>query len=302
MMKKGVLPGLLALAVSLSAAPVRAEQTCPLAATAEVESAFGKSGARLLSADPSGMCAWNLADGATFVLQVQKRPTAAEAGVLFDSYRQTTFSRLAHGAATPKLGQKALLGMTPKGSERAEAGLIALDRDTLLSVSYYPAGPEVEGSVPAAIERVGRLAMGNKGAAQQSFGQCEWLASQDVDKLLGSGRQSIQRVGPNHCLAAVQPGSGSLGVMTTSGVTPRVMANMLESAREGCKVAMLPEFGAEAYAAYACPAPGNKALTIYFLKNGTQAMVVFGPTGGRAATAADVDALRPLASRVFEKL
>lgn len=279
------------------AAPAASE--CPMLPQAEVIKAFNQPEARLNQADPAGMCNWTL-EGGTLVASIQKRPKASEAKVVYDSFKSTMFAGLTRNASVPKVGQQAYFGMSPTSAQRQQAGFIALQDDTLFVLNYY-ANDALADSVATPLLELGRIGTERRGEAAQSFGQCEWFTSAEVTRILGPGKQTIQRLGGNHCIASILPSVSALTVMTDKNTTENSLGNIRKRSATSCTVLPLEQFGPEAHATFACPAPANKAMSVRFLKNGTAATIIFSP-GQRAATESDLKALDGVLQRAYERL
>lgn len=299
-MKRHLFAALFA-ALALHTQAVLAQAECPVITADEVAEAFGAEGATLLAGDVSGMCTWSIEDGGTLNVQTHKRPNAKEAGQMFDSFEKTTTGRLPRTLSRPRIGQRALVTMSADAASRAEAAILALDQETLVAIYYYP-DPDEEVSAEdmrPTLETVGALVLGRKAQADQTFGQCELLDPRDIERLLGKGKKTIHRLGPLQCIASVQPGSGSLVVMGSRQVGESSLASMAEMAGNGCERVMLPEFGEHAHATYACEAPGDAAMAMHMVRDGLYFSIVYAPSQ-RKTGAADVQALKPVAQRIYQ--
>lgn len=295
------LASVVALASSfLFAGQVHAEDECPTLPQAAVIKAFNDPDARLNHADPAGSCNWSLSNGGTLIATVQKRPKAAEAKIIYDSYRTTLFADLTRGARSPKVGQQAYFGMSAAGAERGAAGFIALQGDTMFVLNYL-SDRKIDESIAAPMLELGRLGTERRGNAAQSFGDCEWFTKEEITKILGKGKQTIQRLGVNHCIASVLPDGAALAGMTSKDIPEDVLENMRASSAKSCTVLPLPQFGRNAHATFACGAPGNMAMSVEFLKNGTLIKIIYSPVA-RPAAAGDAKALNSIIQRAYDRL
>lgn len=287
--------------LTLVSSTAGAQHVCPVISAAEVAEAFQADSATLLAGNVSGLCTWAIEDGGILNVQTHKRPTPKETRQMFDTFEKTTTARLGRTLSKPKLGQRALVVMNAAGSARSEAAILALDEETLIAISYYPDSGEASESddLRVSLEQVGKIVLGNKAAADQTFGQCELLEKRDIERLLGKGKKTIHRLGPLQCIASVQPGGGSLVVMSATDFEESKLKSLYDSVENGCTQVPLPELGPYAFATYACEAPGDAALAVNMLRNGIYFSIVYAPSN-RNTDAADLDALRPVAQRIYQ--
>lgn len=277
-----------------------AKDDCPLLTDEAVAQAFGEP--RHAQADASGSCAWILPGGTLNVL-VNKQATAKEAGQLYDSFMKEMFKPLTRATQQPRIGSKAFAGMTPPGAQMAQAGVLAVEKDRVLSINFYATGQApFDESTVSALVGLAQAAMSASPRAQQSYGECEWFTVDQAGKLLGSaGKPRIQRLGVNHCIASDGGTQGVLMVVTDRNVNPKALDNMRQTAERSCTVLPVPELGFDAYAEFGCESPGDKAMSIHLLHKGVHAMVTYNP-GAKPAVKADLDRLTPIARRALERL
>ena len=288
-------------ALTLCSQVVLAQEVCPVLSNEEIAEAFGAKDVRLLSGDVAGECNWTIVGSGLFFLQIHKRPDAKEAEQMYEGFEQMVSQRMRRTLSEPRIGQRAVVLMSDDDAEKTEVGLLALDQETLLVIYYY-LDDNVEVSAEhlrQAFETVGTKVMGRKAQADQTFGRCELLEPRDIERLLGKGEKTIHRLGPLRCVATVQPGGGSLVVMGSSRIDEGRLASMAEMAGKGCERVMLPEFGAHAHATYGCDDPGDAGLTMHLMREGLYFSIVYAPSG-RKIGAADVQALRPVAQRIYQ--
>lgn len=288
----------IAASVALVLAPAHGAD-CPMLPLAEVAKAFNDPEARLDHADPAGFCHWLVGNG-LLSASVHRRPSALEATQFFLSYKTTSFAALTRNPSNPKIGQLAYFGMSKADDEVPEAGFMSLNGDTLLVLNYRPdAG--LDSGIAKPMIALGAIATGQAANAAQSHGACEWLTKEDARAMLGPGELVIDRLGERHCVASYPADGASLSVMTTEDVDERGFAGLMAQEAARCKTVPLPQFGAHAIAIYACPAPGNTAMTIHLHRKATTAMLVFSPSK-RAAKAGDLKTLLPIAERAYRRL
>ncbi|CUI04629.1 hypothetical protein BN2497_4035 [Janthinobacterium sp. CG23_2] len=88
--------------------------------------------------------------------------------------------------------------------------------------------------------------------------------------------------------------------MTSKHGTEESLGNIMASSTKICTVVQLPQLGANAHASFACKAPANTAMSINFVKNGTQVMMIYTPPN-RAAVESDIKALEVVTMRAFDR-
>lgn len=290
----------MAIAASALSGHAAAKGDCPLLGDEAVEPHFGKP--RHVQAHASGTCAWIL-PGGTLNVMVHKQATPKEAGELYDSFMKEMFKPLTRANQQPRIGQKAFAGMTPPGSQMSQAGVLAIEKDRVLSINFYPNGqaPFEEATVGALVG-LAQAAMTASPQVQQSYGECEWFSADQAAKLLGGkSKLRIQRLGTSHCIASDPATQGVLMIVTDRNTTSRTLDNMRQSAEKSCTVLPVPELGFDAYAEFGCESPGDKAMSIHLLHKGVHAMVTYNP-GAKPAVKADLDRLTPIARRALERL
>lgn len=276
-----------------------AAEQCPMVSRADVAATFNDPDVRLDVADPGGMCHWSLSNGAGLSISTQKRPSVAEAAQLYDHFKSTGMQKLVRRVKTLPLGQRAYVGMTRADDPDGAAELVALKADTLLVINYsLGASDTIDDTVSTQLQSLAALAL--PGKAVQSFDKCEWIAEKDAQALLGPGQLSIHRYGPKHCLVSILKTGAAVTERTDqASVEPGVRLRAYEG--EQCTVIPLPEFGKDAHASFACPAPGDRAMEIQFIKKGTLGVIDFSPAG-RLATKADLKAMKVIGQYVFDRL
>lgn len=284
----------------LASAGANAADSCAFLPDTAVATAFADPAARLASADPAGVCAWTLSNGANLIANVYRRKSAAEARQTFDGFKDATAPTATRGAQTPAIGQKAFFGMTPAGTPMGSATLITLQDANVLMLTYMPAfaqGKDVEDTVAGPMLALGRQANGNSAKADQSFGKCRWFTDVEARKLLGKGALTIQRNGENSCVASI----AGTRYFLSFDATPRERdpkQGYLKPGEGLCPAVLLPQFGEEGAAEYKCPAPINGNMTIKFRKKGIDAEFHYAPPG-RDPGDADVQALLPIVTRAY---
>lgn len=291
----------IALALSsLISSHAFAAAECPMLSQADVIKAFDDPDIRLNNADASGMCNWSLSNSDLLLASVMKRPNAVEAKAIYDSYLATSFAQLKTNSSTPAVGQRAYYGTTAKGAERGQAGFISLQGDTLF-VLQYMSSDKLDEDVSAPMLALGRIGSAKKDNAAQSFGKCEWFTPDELAKLLGKGKLTVQRMAENHCIASVIPSGAALTAATSNYGNENALGNMKKFAEKSCTVVALPNLGNNAHAQFACGAPGNTAMAINFVKSGKHIMLTYTPPG-RAANKDDINALEGILQRAYERL
>ena len=279
-----------------------ASDNCEIVTSEKVASAFSGAEVKLLHSDPSGICSWMLNGPNSLSVQIHVRPSSEDAKSLFGYFAETDLKRLPRNVEYPKIGESAQFGITPQDSDHPEASLIVWKNDKVMVVKYYPQDEaELGEGIAASLIKLGRLSTDNADKADQQYGQCEWFPENDLVKLLGKENLSVQRLGPNHCLAYAQPGNASLTAMSDQNTKLMTFSNMRESIERSCSTIKLPEYGKNTYAFYDCENPGNRVMSVKFFEKGVHMDVGYKPAG-RPATKDDLDAMKTLLTHVYNRL
>ncbi len=280
----------------------QASDDCPIVSTQDVTEAFDNATVMLFHADPSGMCSFGLQEGGTLSVQVVSQPTAQLAGELYKTFKKTDLERLPHTVDHEAIGDKSHLGISPDGAESPEVTFTALNKDQVIALHYYPRREDevINDQTVSALLELGKRATSQSNQADQQFGACEWLPEVELDRFLGQQR-TVQRLGPNHCLAYAQPGNKTLMAMSDRKTSKVAYANMREGHEAECTTVSLPQFGTQTYAYYDCSNPGNQVMSVDFHVNGVHMMLTYEP-GEAPATADDLKAMDSLIEHVYKEL
>jgi hypothetical protein len=279
-----------------------AKEDCPVASTQQISNAFADNNLQLLNSDPSGMCSWMMDGSQLFSMQITAQDSNKNAKLLYDTFRNSDVERLANSIKHKTIGQASSFNVSSPDAASNEVSLIILNNDRVVKITLYPKSPEfVNEQITNSMLKVGRLASENSSKADQQFGSCEWFPENDLDNLLGKKNRRVQRLGPNHCIASVQPGNASLVVMTDKNSTSTSFNNQKEGISRECKTVPLSEYGASTYAFYDCQNPGNKVMSVEFYQNGIALTLSYKPAG-QPATLDDLERMKSVIRHVYNLL
>ncbi|MCB1886569.1 MAG: hypothetical protein KDH20_03080 [Rhodocyclaceae bacterium] len=279
-----------------------AADPCVLLDTAEVSRSLGVGQVRVLSADPAGLCSFGVGPGRTLMVQVQRRPDNAAAAAFYETFEQSVFAKLTRARGEAGLGSRSVEGLSSEGARMNEAAVLALEGTDTISVRLMAAMGVAPG--PKALEglrNLAALAIERRARARQSFGRCDWVTPGHLDALFGKGTRTVQAMGTSTCIVSSQPGDGVLVIRTGGAPNPRSVAALRERANRSCRSLDLGTLHPGAYASYACPAPGNKAMRVAAVSGETQLTIDYVP-GGRAALEADIEPLKPVIRYALDRL
>ncbi len=288
------------LATSLGTAV--AAGPCVLLDAAEVSRSLGVGQVRVLSADPAGLCSFGVGPGRTLMVQVQRRPDATAAATLYENFERAIFAKMTRAKGNPGLGSRSIEGLSSEGARINEAAVLALaDTDTisvrLMAAMGVAPGPKAL----TGLRELAALTVERRARAQQRFGQCDWVTAGQLEALFGEGTRTVQAMGSSTCIVSSQPGDGVLVVKTAAMANPRSVAALRERATRTCQTIDLGELQPGAYASYACPAPGNKAIRVEAVSGQAQLTIDYVPAG-RAAAATDIEPLKAVIRYALDRL
>ncbi|MET0091350.1 MAG: hypothetical protein ABW068_15255 [Candidatus Thiodiazotropha sp.] len=279
----------------------QASDDCPIVSTQDVTEAFDNGAVMLLHADASGMCSFGLQEGGSLSVQVVSQPSEQLAGELYKTFKKTDQERLPHAVEHDAIGDKSHLVISPEGAESPEVTFTALKKDQVIALHYYPNNEEmINDQTVSALLELGKRATSQSDQADQQFGACEWLPDAELDRFLGQPR-TVQRLGPDQCLAYAQPGNKTLMVMSDHNTTDDAYANMRERHNAECTTVSLPKFGPNSFAYYDCSNPGNQVMSVDFFENGVHMMLTYEP-GEEPATGDDLKTMDSLIEHVYKEL
>ncbi|WP_348945268.1 hypothetical protein ABHF33_01265 [Chitinibacter sp. FCG-7] len=275
-----------------------AAQQCPLLDDAAATALLGPE-TTLLRVEAYGSCIWR-SGGEVLMLNVQRRPNAAEAKTLFDTYQKTAFAGLQRDASRPKLGEQAFVGLASEGATPQAGLLVRKGTDLLVFQLHGTPDSEFDRETLANLHGMAQQSLPRLGQAQQRVGECPWFSKQQAQQLLGKGKLTIHQLANDHCIASVDGSEASLTINTDRELNkPETLAVMRENEQQ-CIVLDLPTLGLHSYVSYACPAPGNMAMVVQLLENGRHAQIIYNP-GSRPAKQSDLPALLQIGSTIREE-
>jgi hypothetical protein len=288
------------IAALLSCPQAQAAADCPLLSTADVVAAFADPGARAELGDASGTCVWKLSDNATLSTSFYKHTSPAETKDTYAAWKAAYKADYTRAASTPPIGTGAYFGIRPASGHRSEAALVTTRDTGILVLSYMQDNEEtVPDKLAIPMLALGKQAIERSGKAEQSFGKCEWFSEAEARGFLGKGPLKIHRSGPNWCSASVEGSRASLVVQVSDQVIDEKLGRNAPGS-DMCKVILMPQFGTEGVAEYACVKPMHQVMNIEFNKNGKQVVVSVIPLG-RDAVEADLKPLTAIAQRAYER-
>lgn len=286
----------------LATAPTQAADECPFLSSEAVANAFSDSCIWVDSAEAAGGCSWQFTGGGMVRLQIYKQESAKSAKARFSEFKKGTAQEAPRGAHAPAIGQQAFFGMTPKGAQHATATLLTLQDDRVLMMTYVPTeqGKDVEDKVTAPMLALGRKVNTTGARVDQSYGKCSWFTEAEAIKLLGKGKLTIHRHGPDMCMASTDGTRATLHI-TVKPNKRNPNEGRAEPGTGFCPGVLLPQFGEDGVAEYKCPAPMNHTMRISFHKNDVDVELNYIPAG-RDPNDADVQALLPIVKRTYDAL
>ncbi len=285
------------LLLAVAAAPARAAVTCRFISDHELAGAMPAAKWSLVSDQDGRGCIYQGQHGDTLMLTVFRNPSVDRAKELYATFVKTLEERL---AVIPwsGIGDEAQAGRTVPDAARAEASIVALSGEYILSISIYPSGRRADDTLLKPLTEIARQALDKVGTTSERFGGCEWLTAEDADGFLDRGTLTIQRTGAGSCL--MFDGSANTLMVAVVAMSRDTQLNMMNR-NSGCKHVPLPELGREAFGEHACSRGNTNAVDIYVWKNGKQATILFAPTQPHPESGS-VERLKAVAGRVYGKM
>jgi hypothetical protein len=292
---------ILILTILLNFSFLYADEECPVISTKEIQNAFSADQAILIRSDP-GTCMWDINEVDTLVLNTLKRPSVKQASLMFKDYKKVTFSNLTRNVSYPEIGDKALIGFTPKNTDRAIGSMAILKKNDMVTLNYYADDQDnLNDALVTSLETIGRLAIIKAKSIDHHLNKCQWILPKEINKLLGKKGQTIQRLGSEQCIAYTQPGDGSLTIMGDHSINANLYSTMRQKNEEGCRVINLAYLDKTAYAYYNCKKPAKHVINVEILKDDHHMSITYKPTN-RAAVKKDIKALKPLLKHIYKNL
>jgi hypothetical protein len=279
------------------AGPVRAAQTCPFISDQQLAGAMPATKWSLISDQDGRGCIFQGARGDTLMLTVFRNPTAERAKELYATFVMALGERMPI-ISWPGIGEEAQVGRTVPAAPRAEASVVALSGEYILSISVYRSGRPADDTLLNPLTEVARRAIDKVGATSEKFGACEWLTADDAEGFLDRSTLTIQRTGPGSCL--IFDGAANTLMVAVIAMSRDTQLSMMKRS-SGCRHVRLPELGKEAFGELSCSSGNANAVHIYVWKNGKQASILFAPAMPHPESGS-VERLKAVAGRVYGKM
>jgi hypothetical protein len=293
----GCLVSCVVLLLAIAAAPARAATTCRFISDHELAGAMPAAKWSLISDQDGRGCIYQGQRGDTLMLTVFRNPSQDRAKELYATLVKTLEERL---AVIPwsGIGDEAQAGRTVPDAQHAEASIVALSGEYILSISIYPSGRRADDTLLKPLTEIARRALDKVGTTSERFGGCEWLTAEDADGFLDHATLTIQRTGAGSCL--MFDGSANTLMVAVVAMSRDTQLSMMNR-NSGCKHVPLPELGREAFGELACSRGNTNAVDIYVWKNGKQATILFAPRQPHPESGS-VERLKAVAGRVYGKM
>jgi hypothetical protein len=290
----------LVLLISIVAAPwgpARATQTCPFVSDPQLAGAMPATTWALVSNQDGRGCIFQNARGDTLMLTVFRNPTTERAKELYATFVMALAERMPI-ISWPGIGEEAQVGRTVPAAPRAEASLVALAGEYILSLSIYRSGRPADDTLLNSLTQIAQRAIDKVGATSEKFGGCEWLTADDAEGFLDRTTLTIQRTGAGSCM--IFDGAANTLMVAVIAMSRDTQLGMMKRA-SGCKHVPLPELGKEAFGEHSCSSGNSNAVDIYVWKNGKQASILFAPSKPHPESGS-VEHLKAVAARVLGKM
>jgi hypothetical protein len=287
---------LLAIA-AVPAAPAHAAVTCRFISDRELAGAMPASKWSLVSDQDGRGCIYTGERGDTLMLTVFRNPSGDRAKELYATFVKTLAERM---PVIPwsGIGDEAQAGRTVPGAARAEASIVALSGEYILSISIYRSGRPADDTLLKPLTEIARHALDKVATTSEKFGSCEWLDADDAEGFLDRGTLTIQRTGAGSCL--IFDAAANTMMVAVVAMSRDTQVSMMNR-NSACKHVPLPELGREAFGEHSCSSGNTNAVTIYVWKNGKQATILFAPTKPHPESGS-VEHLKAVAGRVYGKM
>jgi hypothetical protein len=277
--------------------PARAVETCPFISDQQLAGATPGTKWSLISNQDGRGCIFQGERGDTLMLTVFRNPTAERAKELYATFVKTLEERM---PVVPwsGIGEEARAGRTVPDAARAEASIVVLSGEYILSISINPSGRPTDDALLKPLNEVARRAIDKVAVMSEKFGGCEWLNADDAEGFLDRSTLTIQRTGAGSCL--MFDGAANTMMVAVIAMSRDTQVNMMKR-NGGCRHVPLPELGKDAFGEHSCSGGNANAVNIYVWKNGKQASILFAPTKPHPESGS-VEHLKAVAGRVFGKM
>jgi hypothetical protein len=279
------------------AGPARAAETCPFISDQQLAGAMPGTKWSLISNQDGRGCIFQGARGDTLMLTVFRNPTADRAKELYATFVMALGERMPI-IPWPGIGDEAQAGRTVPAAARAEASIVALSGEYILSLSIYRSGRPADDTLLTPLAEVARRTIDKVGATSEKFGACEWLTADDAEGFLDHSTLTVQRTGAGSCL--MFDGAANTMMVAVIAMSRDTQVSMMKRGG-GCRHVPLPEFGKEAFGEHSCSSGNTNAVNIYVWKNGKQASILFAPVMPHPESGS-VERLKAVAGRVLGKM
>lgn len=257
------------LSLAGTAAPADAAEACGFLPTADLDTAFPEFAPwRTMVGGAVGHCTF-LSDerappnSVSFVQQF--KPSAAEAGAVYDGMRQGLAGEYAM-QDVPGLGERAFR-YAPKDDATEgprSTSIVAQKGKLVVTISLTLQRAVTDADVRTAAQ-LGRSALGNADspALARQASSCPWLDETALKRLFGGKPHEVQVYGENSCMAADKQSRVLLvsAMKTADGYSLDAMR------APDCQYRDLPELGQGAKLSFACKS-GNPRAGVGFVADG----------------------------------